>query len=151
MKLLLLTLGYGILSSAVPLFNMEAYIVLAYARSDAAAWEVALVGSLGMNLGKLVWYYLARGSMQAPFLQRRLQSPRRKAQLEKWTARMQARPGTAGVLTFGSALIGVPPFFVMAIVAGTLRMNVVVFFLAGLAGRTLFFWAILGGAHLILR
>jgi membrane protein YqaA with SNARE-associated domain len=55
------------------------------------------------------------------------------------------------VLTFVSALIGLPPFFAMAMIAGTLRMNVVVFFLAGLAGRTLFFWAILGGAHLLLR
>ena len=151
MRLLLLTLGYGILSSAVPLFNMEAYVVLVYARSNAAAWEVALVGSLGMNLGKLVWYYLARTSLHTPFLQRRLSSPKRQAQMQRWTARMQARPGAAGLLTFGSALVGVPPFFVMAIVAGTLRMNVVVFFVAGLIGRTLFFWAILGGTHLILR
>jgi hypothetical protein len=30
-------------------------------------------------------------------------------------------------------------------------MNVFVFFLAGIAGRTLFFWAILGGAHLVFK
>ena len=43
----------------------------------------------------------------------------------------------SGLLTFVSAAIGFPPFFAMAMVAGTLRMNVVVFFIAGLLGRTL--------------
>ena len=55
------------------------------------------------------------------------------------------------MLTFVSATIGFPPFFAMAMVAGTLRMNVVVFFLAGLAGRTLFFWAILAGVGLAIH
>jgi membrane protein YqaA with SNARE-associated domain len=39
----------------------------------------------------------------------------------------------------------------MAMVAGTLRMNVVVFFFAGLLGRTLFFWAILAGVGLAIH
>jgi membrane protein YqaA with SNARE-associated domain len=39
----------------------------------------------------------------------------------------------------------------MAMVAGTLRMNVVVFFVAGLLGRTLFFWAWLTGVGLIFN
>ncbi len=64
---------------------------------------------------------------------------------------MQNRPGVCGLITFVSALVGIPPFFVMAMIAGTLRMNVFVFFLSGIAGRTLFFWAILGGAHLVFR
>ena len=38
----------------------------------------------------------------------------------------------------------------IAVVAGSLRMNVVVFFIAGLIGRTLFFWVLLLGAGLIL-
>ena len=39
----------------------------------------------------------------------------------------------------------------MAMIAGSLRMNVVVFFVAGLIGRTLFFWAILAGFGLIFH
>ena len=39
-----------------------------------------------------------------------------------------------GLLTFVSAAVGFPPFFAMAMVAGTLRMNVMVFFVAGTAG-----------------
>src|SRR5690242_17696731 len=138
-------------SSVVPVFNMETYIVVAYAKSDATALQIALVGSLGQNIGKLVWYYVCRQSLDLPWLRRRIETPRRQAQFERWSAFVQGRPAVSGLLTFVSALVGLPPFFAMAMIAGTLRMNVVVFFVAGLAGRTLFFWAILGGAHLLLR
>jgi membrane protein YqaA with SNARE-associated domain len=150
-KLLLLTLGFGALSSVIPLFNMETYIVVAYAKSDHAALTMALVGSFGQNLGKLVWYYACRESLDLPWFQRRLQTPKRQAQFERWGKIAQGNPLMTGLLTFVSALIGVPPFFAMAMIAGTLRINVVVFFVTGFLGRTLFFWAILGGAHMFLR
>ena len=60
-------------------------------------------------------------------------------------------PRDERLLTFVSAAIGFPPFFAMAMVAGTLRMNVLVFFIAGLLGRTLFFWAWLLGVGLIFN
>jgi membrane protein YqaA with SNARE-associated domain len=150
-RLLLLTLGFGALSSVVPIFNMETYVVVAYAKSGHTALEMAAVGSLGQNLGKLVWYYACRESLDLPWFQKRLQTPKRQAQFEKWGTIAQGNPLMTGLLTFISALVGIPPFFAMAMIAGTLRINVVVFFVTGFLGRTLFFWAILGGAHLILR
>jgi membrane protein YqaA with SNARE-associated domain len=80
-----------------------------------------------------------------------MDTPRRQASFQKWSNFIQGRPGWSGVLTFVSAAIGFPPFFAMAMVAGTLRMNVVVFFVAGLLGRTLFFWAWLAGVGLIFN
>ena len=151
MKLLALTFFFGMVSSVVPVFNMETYIVVAYARSDATAFQIAFIGSLGQNVGKLVWYYVCRQSLDIGWLKRRLETPKRQAQFQRWSDFVQGRPGVSGLLTFVSALVGIPPFFVMAMIAGTLRMNVVVFFLAGLAGRTLFFWAILGGAHMVFK
>jgi membrane protein YqaA with SNARE-associated domain len=150
-KLFALTLAFGMVSSVIPVFNMETYIVVAYAKSSHSALALAVVGSLGQNVGKLVWYYICRQSVDIPWFRRRLETPKRQAQLVRWSEYIQGRPALSGLLTFLSALIGLPPFFVMAMVAGTLRMNVVVFFVAGLAGRTLFFWAILGGAHVLLR
>jgi membrane protein YqaA with SNARE-associated domain len=150
-KLLALTLVFGMVSSVIPIFNMETYIVVAYAKSSHSALEMAIVGSLGQNIGKLVWYYVCRQSVDIPWFKRRLENPKRQAQFQRWSDYIQGRPGVSGGLTFLSALIGIPPFFVMAMVAGTLRMNVVVFFLAGLLGRTLFFWAILGGANMLLH
>ena len=152
MKLLLLTFGFGAMSAVIPLFNMEAYISLLYANSpDRSALLLAFIGSFGQNVGKLVWYYICRGALDIPWLKRRMDTPRRQASFEKWRDFVQGRPLVSGLLTFVSAAIGFPPFFAMAMVAGTLRMNVVVFFVAGLLGRTLFFWAWLTGVGLIFN
>jgi len=150
-KLFALTVFFGMVSSVVPVFNMETYIVVAYARSDATALQLAFIGSVGQNIGKLVWYFVCRESLDIGWLKRRLETPKRQAQFQRWSDFVQNRPGVSGLVTFLSALVGVPPFFVMAMIAGTLRMNVFVFFLSGIAGRTLFFWAILGGAHFVFR
>ena len=151
MRLLLLTLGFGAVSAVIPIFNMEAYITVTYANSDAqSALLLAFVGSLGQNLGKLVWYYICLGALDIRWLKRRMESPRRQASYERWSNFVQGRPMVTGLLVFVSAAVGFPPFFAMAMVAGTLRMNVVVFFVAGLLGRTLFFWAWLLGVDVIL-
>lgn len=152
MKILLLTLAFGALSAIVPVFNMEAYIVLAFARTHGhSELELAAIGSLGQNIGKLVWFYAARGALDVPWLQKKLEDPKRQASYEKWRAQIEGRPMFSGVLTFVSAAIGFPPFFAMAMVAGSLRMNAAVFFVAGLLGRTLFFWALLLGVGLAIH
>jgi membrane protein YqaA with SNARE-associated domain len=151
-RLLLLTFGFGVVSAVIPIFNMEAYISVVYASTDHyPALGLAFVGSLGQNVGKLVWYFVCRGALDLPWLKRQMSTPRRQAQYERWRTFIQGRPLMSGLLTFVSAAIGFPPFFAMAMVAGTLRMNVFVFFLAGLLGRTLFFWAWLLGVGLIFN
>ena len=152
MKLLLLTLWFGAMSSVIPLFNMEAYLLVAYAKTSSySALELAAVGSLGQNIGKLVWFYAAQGAVNIDWLKRRLEDPKRQASFEKWRTQVEGRPWFSGVLTFVSAAVGFPPFFVIAALAGSLRMNVFVFFFAGLIGRTLFFWAMLAGLGLAIR
>ena len=149
MRLLLLTLGFGALSSVVPIFNMEAFLVAVFAKTDGSALQLAVVGSLGQNIGKLAWYYACRGSLEVGWVQRRLQQPRRQRQLERWSEFVQGRPVVSGLLTFASALVGFPPFFAIAMVAGTLRMNAAVFFVAGFLGRIGFFLVLLGGVELV--
>ena len=152
MRLLLLTFGFGAVSAVIPLFNMEAYISVLYANSpNRSALLLAFIGSFGQNVGKLVWYYICRGALDIPWLKRRMETPRRQASYQRWSDFVQGRPFMSGLLTFVSAAIGFPPFFAMAMIAGTLRMNVVVFFVAGLLGRTLFFWAWLTGVGLIFN
>jgi len=151
-RLLLLTFGFGAISAIIPIFNMEAYISVVYASTDHyTALGLAFVGSLGQNVGKLAWYFASRGALDIPWLKRQLDTPKRQAQYERWRLYVHGRPFMSGVLTFISAAIGFPPFFAMAMVAGTLRMNVVVFFVAGLVGRTFFFWAWLTGVGLIFN
>jgi membrane protein YqaA with SNARE-associated domain len=147
-----LTFGFGAISAIIPVFNMEAYISVMYASApNHSTLGLAFVGSLGQNLGKLVWYYLSLGALDIPWLKKRMETPKRQASFERWRKFVHGRPVMSGVLTFVSAAAGFPPFFAMAMVAGTLRMNVVVFFISGLAGRTLFFWAWLLGVGLIFN
>jgi membrane protein YqaA with SNARE-associated domain len=151
-RLVWLTFGFGAVSAVIPIFNMEAYISVMYANGPhQSALLLAFIGSLGQNLGKLVWYYLSLGALDIPWLKRRLDTPKRQASFEKWRGYVQGRPLMSGLLTFVSAAVGFPPFFAMAMVAGTLRMNVVVFFAAGLIGRTLFFWAWLLGVGVLFN
>ena len=137
MKLFFLTFGFGVVSAVIPIFNMEAYISVAYANAPdlLGTRPDAFIGSFGQNLGKLVWYYLSMGALDIPWLKRRLDTPKRQASFQKWSSYVQGRPMMSFLLTFVSAAVGFPPFFAMAMVAGTLRMNVVVFFVAGLIGR----------------
>ena len=152
MRLFLLTFGFGAVSAVIPIFNMEAYISVVYASTDHyPALALAFVGSLGQNVGKLVWYYVCRGALDIPWLKRQMATPKRQAQYVRWSDFIQGRPVMSGLLTFVSAAIGFPPFFAMAMVAGTLRMNVFVFFISGLLGRTFFFWAWLLGVGLIFN
>jgi len=151
-RLLLLTFGFGVVSAVIPIFNMEAYISVMYANTEEhSALLIAFIGSLGQNIGKLVWYYASLGALDIPWLKRRMSTPKRQASFERWRDYVQGRPVMSGLLTFVSAAVGFPPFFAMAMVAGTLRMNVVVFFVAGLIGRTLFFWAWLLGVGLLFH
>ncbi len=152
MRLLWLTFGFGVVSAVIPIFNMEAYISVLYANTqEHSALSIAFVGSFGQSIGKLVWYYLSLGALDIPWLKRRMNTPKRQASFERWRNYVHGRPGVSAGLTFVSAAVGFPPFFAMAMVAGTLRMNVVLFFIAGLIGRTLFFWVWLTGVGLIFN
>jgi membrane protein YqaA with SNARE-associated domain len=145
-KAILGTLGYSILSSVVPIFNIEVYLVALatqVAREDTVL--LALMAGLGQAVGKLVWYEATARSLDLPMLKRRLEAPKRQAQLAKWEGRVNGRPWVGFAASFVSGLVGVPPLLVMGVVAGVVRMNRVLFFLAIVLGRGLQSWAILAG------
>ena len=51
--------------------------------------------------------------------------------------------------TFASAVTGFPPLAVIAVLAGTLRMNFPIFIVTVVAGRTIRFWLVLAGVGLL--
>ncbi|QNN54827.1 VTT domain-containing protein [Nocardioides mesophilus] len=109
-------------------------------------WWLGLVAAAGQMVGKVVWYYLGASSLQWGWIRRRLDKPKNLARLELWRHRTAERPLVAGVLLFTSALVGFPPFAIVSVLAGQLRMNLVLFLTLGLLGRWLRFVAVLGGA-----
>jgi membrane protein YqaA with SNARE-associated domain len=141
-------LGVGLASALLPVVNIEAYLGVRGSLADhPGVWVLALVAALGQMAGKVVWYYLGASALSWGWVRRKVETPKARARLEKWRARVHERPAFTGALTFGSALAGLPPFAILAVLAGQLRMSLLLFFALGLAGRWLRFAAVLGGAE----
>lgn len=138
--------GVAFASALVPVINIEAYLGLRAAIAGVGdLWLLGLVASLGQMLGKIIWYYIGASSLEWGWIKRRVERPKQQARLVKWRARTEQRPLLAGTLVFVSAVTGFPPFAVISVLAGQLRMNLVLFLLVGLVGRWLRFVAVLAG------
>ena len=140
--------GVGFVSALVPLVNMEAVLGVRGSVADVQSiWLLGFAAGLGQMLGKLVWYYLGANSLSWGWVRRRMETPKAAERLERWRRRTHERPVVAGALVFVSAVSGFPPFAVLAVLAGQLRMQLGLFFTLGLLGRSLRFAAVLGGAQ----
>jgi membrane protein YqaA with SNARE-associated domain len=146
MKLVIATLAYSVLSSVVPIFNIEVYLAaMATQISPEDALLLAVTAGFGQAAGKVVWYWSVARSMDMHWLKKRLDTPKRQAQLKKWENRIAGRPWVGGGVTFLSGLVGVPPLLIMGVAGGAVRMNVPLFFGAIWLGRGLQSWLILAG------
>lgn len=140
----LLVLGFT--SALVPILNIEAYLAVRAAVTDVGSvWTLSFVAAVGQMGGKLIWYRIGLSSLGWGWVRRKVETPKAQARLELWRARTHDRPVAAGCLVFASALVGLPPFAVLAVVAGQLKMNLALFITLGLAGRWLRFVTVLGG------
>ncbi len=134
----------------MPLINIEVYLVgLAAVSPTDHIWLLAAIGGLGQMLGKLVWYYLGANALRWGWVRKKVEKPKAKAKLELWQRRTNDRPLLGGLLLFASAISGFPPFAIVAVLAGQLRMNLALFLAVGFVGRTLRFAAFLGGGDLL--
>jgi membrane protein YqaA with SNARE-associated domain len=137
----------GVASALIPLVNIEAYLgVRGAVASVSGIWVLSLVAAAGQMLGKVVWYYLGASALSWGWVRKRVEQPKNAARLELWRSRTHERPVVAGSLVLLSAFSGVPPFAVLSVLAGQLRMSLTLFLALGLAGRWLRFAAVLGGA-----
>lgn len=97
---------------------------------------MALLTAFGQMLAKSALYLAGRGVLSLP-----LRSGRK---LDALRARLEGnRAGVTGVL-FASACAGVPPFYVVSVLAGTLRWSLPRFVVVGFCGRLLRFTIVLG-------
>ena len=124
----------AVLSAVVPWVNAEVVMISAvpFAPSRSALAALVLVVSAGQMTGKALMYWAARKSTLA-------HSPRMQPAIDRWRVRLQQRPRSALAVTFWSALVGIPPFLVVSMAAGTLRVAFGRFMAVGTAGRVLHF------------
>jgi len=126
----------AIVSAVVPLVNAELYLigVIAATGRGPEALVLAAIVAAGQMVGKSVIYQTARGAthlgQRSPGFAAKLE--RAKTMVERWRRKPL-------VLTFVSAWIGLPPFYLVSMVAGVLEIRFRAFVVLGLIGRTLRF------------
>jgi len=145
------TFGVSVASALFPLINIELYLAGVGAVGSGTAVTLGLVAGAGQSAGKIVWYEIARRSIETEWAQKKLSSPRVRASYDRWVTQMHGRPWYGGAVLFVSALAGLPPLLVMAAVAGALKMPYWVFLPTIFVGRALRFWLILAGVEFLLH
>jgi membrane protein YqaA with SNARE-associated domain len=148
---LLISVGVAFASALLPIVSVEIFLIGLVTQRPGIPW-VALGAAIavGQIAGKLIYYFVARGSLPLPkFMHRKpkLKPPSerrerwamRTKRLRSWTDRITERChrhpgwmfGTYGV----SSVVGLPPFMATTVLAGLVRMDLRAFLSAGLLGR----------------
>jgi membrane protein YqaA with SNARE-associated domain len=151
------TLGVAMVSSVFPPVSAELFVLGFAARHPhLPVLAFGTVLAVGQVAGKLLYFYAARGSIRLPrFVQRK---PKRDAQVvvarprgvRRWWAgvrqawvwlrdRCHRHPRWMIAATACSALIGLPPFLAMSILAGLAGLSLPAFVAASLPARIIRF------------
>ena len=116
----LATFVYCIASGFIPVLNAEIFLVgVAAVAPRSSLSAIALVAAAGQMVAKSGMYLGGRGVVRLPREKRKADLEALRARVERWRSK--------DLLVFVSAGLGLPPFFVMSILAGTLRFPFVRF------------------------
>jgi membrane protein YqaA with SNARE-associated domain len=149
-KLVIGTFLFSVASALVPILNVEAYLAaVAIKAHNLSDWELAAVGGAGQSVGKILWYFAGTQSLRISWIRQKMETEKWQLSYARWHERIVGRPLFAGAISFTSAVTGFPPLAVIAVLAGTLRMNFTIFLATVFVGRTIRFWLVLAGVGLL--
>jgi membrane protein YqaA with SNARE-associated domain len=127
------TFVVGMASALIPVINAELFIIFlgTVASRQMLPWLV-LVSTVSHMAGKAVLYYAGRAADRLP---------------DGWlkTKILRAQKSThdhdrmGGALVFTSSLVGLPPFYVITVASGVVRLPFVTYMVAGFVGRLIRF------------
>ncbi len=141
---LLTTLGYALLSSIIPVFNSEAFVLASQASGLLDPLPTALGLAIGHIAGKWALFQAVRQGRQLPLLRRRRRARKPRPETGKWaqrwwdcrrrwritmivSAKSVEQPHRAVPVLLASALFGIPPVYLTTLFAGTTRIKTGVF------------------------
>ena len=156
---LLTSVGFGAVSAVVPVVNAEAYVVGSQVSAIAGAVPIAVGVGIGQTFGKLVLFLSVRQGKNLPFVRHRRAEAARgpvgpfRTKVRAAIARLlelvgQKRWGLPIVLL--AAVVGLPPLYAVALLAGATTMRTLWFALVVLVGRVARFVLLalgVGGLH----
>lgn len=156
---LITSVGFGVISAIVPVANAEAYVIGSQVSAVAGAVPIAVGVGIGQMVGKLILFLSVRQGKELSFIRHRRERARRepvgraRATFRRGVARLlelvgQKRWGLP--ITFVAAVVGVPPLYAVALLAGATTMRTLWFALVVLVGRVARFVLLalgVGGLH----
>jgi membrane protein YqaA with SNARE-associated domain len=136
----------SVASALLPWLNCEVLLLglAALAHSPLELGAIVIITSAGQMAGKCALYWAGRGSL-------RFQRGRVSRTVGAWKERFERSPSRPAVLVFVSSAVGIPPFYVITILAGALRVQFTRFMVLGTCGRLVRFGALAFVPHLVLQ
>lgn len=163
----LASLGYGVLSSFLPVFNSEIYIVAAQALGVSAEVVTAVGVAMGQTIGKTTIVLALRNGTKISFLARQVDKVRARAEtsagqpvggvrraIRHWSQRLLSVLGHSrwgALIVFVAGLTTVPPIFAVQFLVPATKMPIWVFAVSLFLGRCLLFLAVAFGASAVLQ
>jgi membrane protein YqaA with SNARE-associated domain len=151
---LLTSIGFGTVSAIVPVVNAEAYVIASQMSAVIGPIPIAIGVAIGQTVGKLVLFFGVREGKELPFIKHRREvrqerpvGPAR-ARFRAAMAKLldlvgQERWGLPIVLV--AAIVGFPPLYAVALLAGATTMRPIWFGLTVLVGRLCRFLLVASG------
>ena len=125
------------MSGIVPLMNSELFMLYLGSTASHSQFPALIVlAALGQMSAKVVLYYAGRGVLKLPL-------GRGQAKIDALRARLSKSGRAVGGVTFMSAVTGLPSFYAISVIAGTLGWPLSRFLAWGVAGRILRFSVLL--------
>ncbi|SEQ54649.1 hypothetical protein SAMN05216188_103403 [Lentzea xinjiangensis] len=151
LALVALTFGVAFGSALVPFISVEAFVVGVGARwPGVSCFLVGLVVAVAQVLGKLLYFYAARGDIKLPaFLHRKRKVRAKPSRWHRWFGpgtrvhrwgdwihvKCKAHPNWMAGTHAVSSLVGLPPFMATSVLAGLAGMSTLMFIVTGMVGR----------------
>ena len=130
-----------VIGGFVPIVNAEVYFASIGATSERAVlFPIVVIGTLGQMTAKTAIFFAGRGILRLPIT-------RNSERMRVVLAKARAWRGPIELFVFVSAVFGIPPFYIVSLVGGTLELSVTRFILLGFTGRLIRFSAIAFGAN----
>jgi membrane protein YqaA with SNARE-associated domain len=132
-----LTFGVAFGSAIIPFISIEMWVVGVGARwPGVSCFVVGLVVATAQVLGKLLYFYAARGDLKPSKLARWFGPGTRMHRWGDWIhVKCRAHPNWMAGTHAVSALVGVPPFMATSVLAGLAGMSTAMFVVTGMVGR----------------
>jgi membrane protein YqaA with SNARE-associated domain len=141
---LLTSIGIGTVSAVLPIVNAEAYVIASQMSAVMGPIPIAIGVAMGQTVGKLLLFFGVRQGKELSFIKHRQEVRKQRpvgptrARFRAFMAKLldlvgQERWGLPIVLV--AAIVGFPPLYAVALLAGATTMSPVWFGLTVLVGR----------------